>query len=351
MAALHNSDLQAQIEALRADLAALRELVADGAGLPDPNHQTGRVLTLSAQSVPTWTFLPPTPAPTWGSIVGNIQHQTDLQAALVPKWGEITGWVAQQTDLQTILNTKGTLTAQNNWTGHQILTGGWRIGSNPPSHLIPAEMMARVTTGDEAGVNWVMGLSVEQTLGRGAGLALGATFNSGWGGSDRGQRYGGGIAYIPIGSSNPRHHRIALYAGHMTTDEPVEVFSASLSDDVRIHQGLHLYANAATFSGAITSPSITDTSDARHKANIRPLLAGMALIRDLLPRRFWNRQTQRDDIGFVAQEVRQHAPEVVIEREGDLSVAYQRLTAPIVVALQELDARMAAMEKQVGTAK
>ena len=102
-----------------------------------------------------------------------------------------------------------------------------------------------------------------------------------------------------------------------------------------------------TFTGAITAPGVTDSSDARFKADIRDLLDGMNLVRNLSPRLFWNLLTEREEFGFVAQELRDVLPEVVsTDDNGNLAVAYARLTAPIVAAIQDIDRRLKRLESR-----
>lgn len=102
-----------------------------------------------------------------------------------------------------------------------------------------------------------------------------------------------------------------------------------------------------TFTGAITAPGVTDSSDAAYKRDVRDLRDGLAIVRALMPRRFWNVLTELDEVGFVAQEVRDVLPEIVsTDDDGRLAVAYQRLTAPIIAALHELDARIKRLESR-----
>jgi len=116
---------------------------------------------------------------------------------------------------------------------------------------------------------------------------------------------------------------------------------------------VHSFAGANyTCPGTITASSVTDTSDAKFKENVQDLKEGLNTIRSLIPRTFYNKKTKCEDIGFIAQEVQDVLPEVVktqTDEEGEyLSLAYGRLTAPIVKALQELDERMQKIEEKLG---
>lgn len=103
-----------------------------------------------------------------------------------------------------------------------------------------------------------------------------------------------------------------------------------------------------TFTGAITAPGVTDSSDAKFKRDVRDLRDGLDIVCALLPRRFHNELTGNEEVGFVAQELRHALPEVVsTDENGDLAVAYARLVAPIVSALQTLDTRLRVLESRL----
>lgn len=100
-------------------------------------------------------------------------------------------------------------------------------------------------------------------------------------------------------------------------------------------------------SGNLTNSS----SDERLKAGIRPVEDALAIALALRPVRYSWRDaarfgTQRE-IGFVAQQVRRAVPEVIGENaDGMLSLDYGHLTAVAIGAIQELAARLAALEAQ-----
>ena len=93
--------------------------------------------------------------------------------------------------------------------------------------------------------------------------------------------------------------------------------------------------NADTCTGA--------PSDTTLKTAILPLTGGLATTMALRPVTFdWKAHVRFGDqreIGFLAQEVRDVVPEVVIERDGKpLAIDYPKLTAVLVDAVQELAA-------------
>jgi hypothetical protein len=89
-----------------------------------------------------------------------------------------------------------------------------------------------------------------------------------------------------------------------------------------------------------------DTSSARFKENIRPSQYGLATVKQLAPKQFAYIEGQREDVGFIAEEVASVIPEVVsLDKDGlPEAVSYDRLTAVLCKAIQELSARVEALE-------
>lgn len=89
-----------------------------------------------------------------------------------------------------------------------------------------------------------------------------------------------------------------------------------------------------------------DTSSARFKENIRPSQYGLNAVKQLSPKQFAYKEGKREDIGFIAEEVASIIPEVVMLDKDGLaeSVSYDRLTAVLCKAIQELSARVEALE-------
>ena len=103
----------------------------------------------------------------------------------------------------------------------------------------------------------------------------------------------------------------------------------------------------STSTGLLTNTS----SDARLKTDISPIgsTEALALVGALHPVRYnWTDQERRGaqrEIGLIAQQVAPHVPEVVgTNDDGTLSLDYPKLTALLIGAVQELTARLAALE-------
>lgn len=103
------------------------------------------------------------------------------------------------------------------------------------------------------------------------------------------------------------------------------------------------YAAFSAFSGAITGASLTVSgdvtafSDARVKENIRPILNVIERIqasRGVVYDRIDN--DQKDNIGFIAQELEENFPELVLTREdGTKAVKYQNAVAVLFEAVKK----------------
>jgi hypothetical protein len=116
-------------------------------------------------------------------------------------------------------------------------------------------------------------------------------------------------------------------------------------------------SNAAVMAKLTASGVWTDASDARYKENIRPVSYGLAELMQLQPRAYNVIGSEREEIGFIAQEVEPLIPELVestknsVTEEDRLTLSYGQLSAVLVKAIQEqqaliqtLTARVAALE-------
>jgi len=91
-----------------------------------------------------------------------------------------------------------------------------------------------------------------------------------------------------------------------------------------------------------------DTSSARYKENIVDSNYGLAEILAMRPVTFtYKAEPSRHDVGFIAEEMVDVVPEVVakdIDGNPD-AISYDRLTSVLCKAIQELEARVAALEE------
>ena len=115
------------------------------------------------------------------------------------------------------------------------------------------------------------------------------------------------------------------------------------------------YASFSAFSGAITGASLTVTgdvtafSDARVKENIRPIENAIERIqasRGVVYDRIDNEQ--KDNIGFIAQELEENFPELVLTREdGTKAVKYQNAVAVLFEAVKEQQAQIEEQDRKL----
>lgn len=111
-----------------------------------------------------------------------------------------------------------------------------------------------------------------------------------------------------------------------------------------------------TLTGTLTgttiqASTIKETSDRRLKRDIEALQGGLDIVRALRPVRFFRPDVEAREVGFIAQDVQDVLPETVAELEdGTLALAYARLVAPLVAAVQELTERVEALERDNGAA-
>lgn len=111
-----------------------------------------------------------------------------------------------------------------------------------------------------------------------------------------------------------------------------------------------------TLTGTLTgttiqASTIKETSDRRLKRDIEALRGGLDIVRALRPVRFFRPDVEGREVGFIAQDVQDVLPETVAELDdGTLALAYARLVAPLVAAVQELTERVEALERDNGAA-
>ena len=93
--------------------------------------------------------------------------------------------------------------------------------------------------------------------------------------------------------------------------------------------------------------TLTENSDISLKENIKPLKSKLEIISKLNPVSYNKIGQKEKELGFIAQEVEELIPELVFEsKEGVKSLAYARMTAVLVKSIQELSAKLEALECQ-----
>jgi len=138
---------------------------------------------------------------------------------------------------------------------------------------------------------------------------------------------------VASSGTNTKHLRVGIG----------DINGESSSTDITLH--VH---------GKVKHQGVVEDSDERLKENIKPLESQLNNIKQLKPSRFdWKDQTKSrytDDVGFIAQEIRNILPILVTgdESEGDmLSVDYSKLTPILVKALQEQQEIIESLTKRI----
>jgi hypothetical protein len=120
-----------------------------------------------------------------------------------------------------------------------------------------------------------------------------------------------------------------------------------------------LYFPGGTSLGSVTNTAIlspagawTNASDGRQKTNITTIKYGLNTVLECLPRSYTRIDTKGEFIGFVAQELKQSIPEVVIgSDETSYGVDYGSLVAVAFKAIQELSAKVDTLQAELNTLK
>jgi hypothetical protein len=93
----------------------------------------------------------------------------------------------------------------------------------------------------------------------------------------------------------------------------------------------------------VFAASFTPSSDIKFKQNVQNIKRGIDDLLKLTPRSFKWKDNGSQDLGFIAQEVKEIIPEIVVKmKDEDLGLRYNSLIAVIVKAIQQLDARLTA---------
>jgi hypothetical protein len=101
-------------------------------------------------------------------------------------------------------------------------------------------------------------------------------------------------------------------------------------------------------AGTVTCNNLVQTSDDRVKADVEPLAAGTTLdaIKGLRPVSYFLRDSEQRSFGFLASEIAQtplHGAVYHNEADGLDYVSYSHLLAAAIGAIQQLEARLAAL--------
>jgi len=90
---------------------------------------------------------------------------------------------------------------------------------------------------------------------------------------------------------------------------------------------------------------MTSIADDRLMQQVRDLTGALDTIKALAPKRIYNLRTSREDVALSAQASQGKVPELVSAgADGYLGMDYDRLAVFLIGAIEELEARVTALE-------
>lgn len=104
--------------------------------------------------------------------------------------------------------------------------------------------------------------------------------------------------------------------------------------------------------GAVVGTGIIDISDSKTKHDVEETSEGLAKIKQVTSKKFKRNNQTRNELGFIAQDLEQIFPEMVVdtvindEGETQKGIMSLQLLPVIVNALKEIDARLDTLEKK-----
>lgn len=327
------------------------------------------IATLGSDGKVPTAQLPAGISATWGSITGTLSAQTDLNSALAGKantshthaltdltqsgatvgqvpqwngtswgpatvsggsatWGGITGTLSAQTDLQTALNGK-----EASFTKGDLVAGsGVSLSGTLTGRLVGTGNVTISATGGGTGTV----TSVD-----GSGGTTGLSFTGGPITTSGTLTLGGVLAVASGGTgassaAAARTNLGAAAASHTHAIADISSLQSTLDGKANL--------SGATFTGGVTAPSFTVSSDVRLKSNILDLVDGNYVVDRLRPVSYTFDPTGKATYGFIAQEVEELIPEAVIDNGEFKSIDYAPLIAFLTAKVQELAARVEELE-------
>ena len=107
----------------------------------------------------------------------------------------------------------------------------------------------------------------------------------------------------------------------------------------------YLWAYDASF-GNVVGDQFTSRSDVSLKESVTTISDGLDIVNQLRPVRYTRKADGVKEVGFIAQEVHDHLPEVVVEG-SPMGVKYPNITAVLVNAVQSLSAEINALKEEI----
>lgn len=176
--------------------------------------------------------------------------------------------------------------------------------------------------------------------------------------SPDGTSYPGSLGVIGITRDTevaPHISRLRLGSDHHSDILSIDLYHQRMGIGGVYRPAYTLHVNGSAYSSGGWSGS-----DVRFKKNIAPIENGLTTLLALRGVSFdWRNGEFSDrtfpekrEIGFIAQEVEEHLPEVVnTDFEGYKAISYEKVTALLVEAIKELNGKVEALEKELADLK
>ena len=137
----------------------------------------------------------------------------------------------------------------------------------------------------------------------------------------------------------------------LKNDKVVKINNLEITDMLTIKGGLSGLRLASlnsspTFTGTVTAPSFTATSDKNKKENIETISDATSKIESLRGVSY-NLKTDntKTHYGVVAQELEEVFPDMVHGEEGNKSVAYMEIIGVLIETVKDLNKRVKILEQ------
>jgi hypothetical protein len=138
----------------------------------------------------------------------------------------------------------------------------------------------------------------------------------------------------PAGTNGSSDTAAQVLAKLITVDGAGSGLDADLLDGS--HASAFALLAGATFTGTVTAPNFVSSSDARLKSDIAVVPDALQKLRALRGVTYRMAGSEARQMGLIAQDVQAVAPEVVVETEGVLRLAYGNLIGLLVEAIKDL---------------
>jgi len=185
-------------------------------------------------------------------------------------------------------------------------------------------------------------------------------------GADNAYLYSTGRDFV-IGNGSSGRNLIFFTGGYATTNEAMRITStgnvgignSNPVDKLSVggvvapasDNAYTLGKSSSRWTAVYSTNGVIQTSDIRLKTNIHPLTYGLREIMQLNPVRFnWTKEpSSGDNIGLIAQEVRQIIPEVVTgdEKKEYLGINYAELVPVLINAIKQQQQEILAIHDRI----